>query len=473
MRKTLFILFFLVLCSIGFAQDKITISGKVKDKNTNETLPMTPVQISELNVFTVTDMDGNFLFERIPVGTYTFKITSLGYQPLEKEMELTKTMSDMLFLLEVQNLTLDHVEVVAQRGNGMNSSSMVNTQAIEHVQASSLKDVMQLIPGAVTTNTDMSERNLITIRSLDNDVTNAMGTAIIMDGATLSNDMNMQLKGNGDVQVNELTNKTNSSAMAGADARQISTDNIESIEVIRGVPSAEYGNLTSGAVVVKSKAGQSPLEVRFKTDPKLKQVYAGKGVKLNGNSGILNVGADYTNSVRSLVSPVDAYNRFNLTTAYSKNLAKNLTFNARLLGDYSVLSAKTDPDNDNDEHSEETSKSLRLNINGMWTVNSTSPIFVDYLLYASVQEQDDYYHSFERFSARSYPVSKETGIYQGTYTSKDYYYSDLNINGLPLDFQAKMTGKMFSKFGIIDNKILAGFEFQSQGNKGKGKMFNP
>lgn len=52
----------------------------------------------------------------------------------------------------------------------------------------------------------------------------------------------------------------------GTDLRTISPDNIESVEVIRGIPSVEYGNLTSGAVIIKTKSGVTPLEAKVKLD---------------------------------------------------------------------------------------------------------------------------------------------------------------------------------------------------------------
>ncbi len=39
----------------------------------------------------------------------------------------------------------------------------------------------------------------------------------------------------------------------GVDLRTVSAGNIESMEVIRGIPSVEYGNLTSGVVIVKTR----------------------------------------------------------------------------------------------------------------------------------------------------------------------------------------------------------------------------
>ena len=47
----------------------------------------------------------------------------------------------------------------------------------------------------------------------------------------------------------------------------VSPDNVESMEVIRGIPSVEYGNLTSGVVIVKTKTGSTPWEAKFKADP--------------------------------------------------------------------------------------------------------------------------------------------------------------------------------------------------------------
>ncbi|MFR7824841.1 MAG: TonB-dependent receptor plug domain-containing protein [Odoribacter splanchnicus] len=69
-----------------------------------------------------------------------------------------------------------------------------------------------------------------------------------------------------------------SSPAGGVDVRAISTDNIESIEVIRGIPSVEYGDLTSGAVIINSKAGREPFRLRFKTNENIYQVSAGKGL---------------------------------------------------------------------------------------------------------------------------------------------------------------------------------------------------
>lgn len=50
----------------------------------------------------------------------------------------------------------------------------------------------------------------------------------------------------------------------GVDMRSISTDDIESVEIVRGIPSAEYGNLTSGLVNIKRIRKSTPFTARFK-----------------------------------------------------------------------------------------------------------------------------------------------------------------------------------------------------------------
>lgn len=70
------------------------------------------------------------------------------------------------------------------------------------------------------------------------------------------------------------------SPAGGTDVRSISTENIESIQIVRGIPSVEYGDLTSGAVIINTKAGREPLRVKAKANPNIYQVSMGTGFEL-------------------------------------------------------------------------------------------------------------------------------------------------------------------------------------------------
>ena len=50
----------------------------------------------------------------------------------------------------------------------------------------------------------------------------------------------------------------------GIDMRTISTDNIEKVEIIRGIPSVAYGNVANGAVIIQRKMNESPLSARLR-----------------------------------------------------------------------------------------------------------------------------------------------------------------------------------------------------------------
>ena len=97
---------------------------------------------------------------------------------------------------------------------------------------------MQLIPGQLMDRPDLTQQQGLQLRTLQNNSTMAFGTSIVVDGMPMSN--------NGDVSQGAFSG----TSFTGTDLRQVSADNIDEVEVIRGIPSAEYGDMTSGLVVV-------------------------------------------------------------------------------------------------------------------------------------------------------------------------------------------------------------------------------
>ncbi len=82
----------------------------------------------------------------------------------------------------------------------------------------------------------------------------------------ISTDANMQYSPLSDTQSSTssstLENNRNITNR-GVDMRSISTDDIESVEVVRGIPSVEYGNLTSGLVKIKKIRRAIPIDSPF------------------------------------------------------------------------------------------------------------------------------------------------------------------------------------------------------------------
>ena len=63
-----------------FEQDRTTISGIVKDKESGETLPFANVFVKDTNIGTTTNADGFFTLFDIPSETSTIQVQYLGYK---------------------------------------------------------------------------------------------------------------------------------------------------------------------------------------------------------------------------------------------------------------------------------------------------------------------------------------------------------------------------------------------------------
>ena len=84
--KTLSIFITLFMSSWIFGQTG-TISGKVTDGKTSETLPGVKILVENQTYRMISDLDGNFIFQNIPVGTYSLIFNYNGYN--------TKIISDI------------------------------------------------------------------------------------------------------------------------------------------------------------------------------------------------------------------------------------------------------------------------------------------------------------------------------------------------------------------------------------------
>lgn len=81
---------------------------------------------------------------------------------------------------------------------------------------------------------------------------------------------------------------------------------------MRGIPSVEYGNLTSGLINIKKIRRAIPLTARFKADGYSKLFSLGKGLQLDGEgNSILNVDLGYMDSK---IDPTDNFENYKRVT---------------------------------------------------------------------------------------------------------------------------------------------------------------
>ena len=262
--------------------------------------------LTDYGIFAITDADGRASLEKVPAGDATLSIQMLGFEDFA---EMFRFRSDSTFTVTIQESTLALEEVVVTAkpsAAGSSTSSNIGRMAIDHLQATSLKDVMQLIPGQLMSSSDMTSEAKITLRSAsDNTANNAFGTSIMVDGVPVSDNTSL-----------------GTNAGTGVDLRQISADNIESVEVIRGIPSAEYGDLATGAVVVNTKAGYTPFEIRTKLNPTTLNTSFGKGWKFSKDAGSMNVNADYARASGDPRTKNRSFDRISGGVTYSNTVGR-------------------------------------------------------------------------------------------------------------------------------------------------------
>jgi outer membrane receptor protein involved in Fe transport len=446
------------------------INGTVKTVSTNKNIEMVAVAISELNKWTVTDENGKFVFKNIPKGTYTLYAQCLGFQKNTKTIIVDSlSQINIQINLKESSLELEEVVVTAKEGQGLSTTTKIGKSALNHIQASSLNDVMQLMPGAITEKIDLTKVQQIKIREIDDSDNGSMGTAIIIDGAQLTNNADLQIKKGLNANANSVSGK-------GIDLREIPTDNIESIEVIRGIPSAQYGDLTSGAVIINTKAGKEDIEIRAKVDPKIKQIAISTGLDLGKGNGFLNLSGDYLSTVSSLIKSFDNYKRFTFSSLYSNVFYKAsqypLSFNGKITYSQNVDGVTNDPAFKNEE-SITTNKSIRFNSYGKWMLNPINTE-IRYNMLISYKNQEEYNKDVVTNPAGSAPLynSYESKTYLTEYLPVEYI-TESWVKGEPININAQLSLKKLNKLDAKHyNSFSVGVSWRTDVNIGDGYIFD-
>ena len=457
----------------GSSQQGYTVSGKVVDADDGTPLEVVNITFEDKSFWAVTDLDGKFSLQ-LKNGEYHYEVSYLGYETYKGVVKVDgKNINNLNIKLQATSLALSEVTVTAKQ-QAMGSSSIIDKTALQHLQPKTIEDMLQLTPGSVTQNPNLNSIGQAYIREIDGSNNNAMGTSVVLDGAPVSNDATVMsfstaIGGTSDRSGQSTTGK-------GVDLRTISPDNVESIEVIRGIPSAEYGNLTSGAVIVKTKKGATPWEIKGKTDPNSKMGYIGKGFTL-GTGTTVNISADYSSSYSDIRFRAKGYERINGSLGLSQTFfsARPLSVNFKASYFQNLNTVRTDPQQQSAERSKSDNKGVRLILNGDWNVKTALISNLSYNLSLNYSHQRDTERDFMILKSGLQPIgfSTEEGEHTAPYLHGNYY-SDYYIDGKPLSAFAQLK---LDKTLLIDenftSQFKAGAEWSYDVNKGEGLVFDP
>lgn len=503
--SSLFTAAVLCLWTAAPAQNKATVNIKghvvaypENQKEGKEAVPFAVVLLPDLNVAATTDSEGAFELKKLAPDTYKVQVSSLGYETLDTTILVSAAKTEYDFVLRQSNFRMEEVVVTARTSKaGASTASVISKAAMEHMQATSLSDIMSLMPGGSTTRPDLQGVSTASVRG-----GSSLGTAVIMDGSPLSNNANMQMLSGAMGAKSPISNGNNEvtlSPSSGVDLRTITTDNIESIEVIRGVAPVEYGDITSGAIIVNSKAGRQPLTVKLNINPNVYSVSATQGFALGKKAGNINYGADYAYSMSDPREGYDFYQRVTGRVGYTNTFGRLYT-NTSLSMLWTKDKGEPNPDDPQDKKtSNQRDWGLRFNANGTYNVNNGWFKNIQYNVSFGYTNRKSFFEDEATNADVPYSYSKTDGTvlssYPGGHIYDDQgneitnfgtspngifrawmlpatYTYNYNLYGKELNTFAKVKANFAGKLGATHHRMVVGVDFKSDGNLGRGKVFD-
>lgn len=457
LRQFLLMILLLVSADVMTAQQNralFSISGKVVDAKTGEPVIGAAVNVEDTGIWAISDENGTFFLPDIRPGDYAVQFSCLGFVDKRLSFVVKKDIPNLTIKLDQNTLALNSVVVTAERDKeGMNTSLKFGANALNHLQMSNVTDISALLPGGKTVNPDLTTDNAVSLRSGGLAAGNAaFGTALEVDGVRVGNNASF-------------------GSMSGTGTRNISTENVQSIEVITGVPSAEYGDLNSGMVRINTRKGLTPWSITFAVNPRTYQASASKGIDLMKNRGVLNVSAEWTRATQKLSSPYTSYTRRGFSASYSNTFKNVLKFEAGATGNIGGMNTKNDPDAYKGTWSKVRDNVLRANTSLTWLLRKSW--ITNLKLDASVNYNDNRSqdHAYGSSASMLPAVHSELAGYYLADRLPVSYFSDKVIDSKELDYAASLKYEWFKKSGKRLSKLKAGVQWKANGNVGEGEYY--
>lgn len=256
------------------ARPAATLMGHVRIADTGEPVDGALVRIEGTDIGVFSDSSGLYRIFGVPPGPQVLRVERLGMATaripitvpargvIVRDVELAWSALEMEGLLVTADIT--------SRARGeLGTASVIEQDAIQQQTAASLAGVLELVPGFEIEQPGLDDLQQVALRFAPTsgsemsgfiatgggptaaDVA-SFGTVVFLDGVPLSNNANLQSLG----PRGYYDWSFSTAASGGIDLRRVPASTIERVEVIRGVPSARYGDLTQGAIIVDTRAGE-------------------------------------------------------------------------------------------------------------------------------------------------------------------------------------------------------------------------
>ena len=479
LRKIVLALLIAFTAMLATAAQSFVVAGKVVSDGSEQPVEFATILINESGQWAVTDEAGRFSIKGVGKGKVTLTVQCLGYVKRTLPITVARNIDNLKLKIKEDNLKLDEVTIVARRKSDESTTSYtIDRAALESQQILNVGDIGSLLPGGQTVNPSLMSDSRIALRSGGGESGNAsFGTAIEVDGVRMNN--------------NAAAGET-----AGASTRTISTANIESVEIVTGIPSVEYGDLSNGIVKVNTRKGKTPYIVEGKLSQHTRQIAFSKGFDLGSHTGMLNTSFEHARSFSDAASPYTAYQRNILSLHYMNVLLKEttpLTISAGLSANIGGYNSESDPDEESGDYSKTRDNAFKGNIELNWLLNKSwitnlqfrsSLSFSDRLSETNRQttsaSTQPYIHTLTEgyHIAQQFDDNPEASIILGPtgawneqrFGSKNWYVNRFN-DSKPLSWSVQLKANWSRRLLTALNRLMLGADYKGSRNLGRGTYY--
>lgn len=233
--KFFFVLFLFLFASAVYGQAGVgKLSGKITDAETKEALIGANIIIVGTQLGAATDINGEYFILNVTPGTYSLKVSYVGYAP--KTIENVRMVAGITYELNIElttDFTLDEIVVIDRKffeEKATNTVKVIDSDQISRLPVKGITNIVSLQAGVVKQEGSGGIDGNATIN-----VRGGRGSEVlyIVDGVPQNN------------------------VFSGANSSQVSDNSIEQVSFQVGGYEAKYGQAQSGIVNITTKSGQA------------------------------------------------------------------------------------------------------------------------------------------------------------------------------------------------------------------------
>lgn len=467
--------------SVAQPRPAATVTGRVTDAATKTPLPGASVTIEGSSIRATTDETGRYRLPNAPPGPQVIRVVRIGSAPLRRNVVILATGTVTLDLeLAKSALNLPGIVVTADpsgRARGeLGTASVIEKEAIRNQTAASLAGVLELIPGTVLQPPGLDGVQQFSLRAVpigpgaglsspnaSGPSANALasfGTQIILDGVPASNNVNLQSLG----PRGELSFA--SASGGGLDLRRIPATTVERVEVIRGIPSARFGDLTQGVVLVDTRAGAVDPEIQVRLDARTVEATTIGG----RNLGRTNSGTASVNLARTRTSPGFLDNTGSRITSQlaHRYQGSRLTLDTRL-DFFQVLEDEPEQPTIPGLASRSRDNGLRASERLRWKLGERSQ--VEWVAAFEGIRQRSFTMAPRLLGAMPFTNRLTEGRQDGKYIG-GLYVARVNVDGDPRHLYSRLEATAPTRWAGVEHTVRFGSELRREWNGGPGFLFD-